>query len=353
MSEDSRIQEKFSDAIKYVLQPPKESNFLIINRTADELAKIAEDAALGLGLNVETFELNSNKPYDSLPGKLKQELLSLKYPRALGMFSYSNMETCRQETPARVELINDVIKSIPIGYLHSPGIDRDMALNGAVQCNYREMSIEAERMLKTLDNTRSMHITAPGGTNLSVVLPPDLEWQTDCTVVPPGPSGEIGRMGNLPVGECFIEKRKKVDVGGKKVEYPIKLIADGRIVCDVCASGIGKLVDTKRPAEIQLRDGIVTYFHSNDKSFDPIFDEWMKRELEYKLPTILEEVGIGLNEKARRTPNLLESEKLNGTVHFAPAHIRSHTDFVVDKPTITLVQKNGKQKTFMRDGKLF
>jgi leucyl aminopeptidase (aminopeptidase T) len=72
----------------------------------------------------------------------------------------------------------------------------------------------------------------------------------------------------------------------------------------------------------------------------------------YGLPTVLEEVGIGLNEKARITGNMLEDEKLRGTCHLAPGNVRCHVDMLVDKPTITVCYIDGTTKEIMRNGSL-
>ena len=352
---DVRIQRKFREAIEYSLQPPEGSNFLIINRNADELAGLAENAASDLGLKARMFNLSRQGPYESFPSGLKKEIASGKYPRAMGFFSYPENDinnVGQRETPARVELVHEIIKKTPIGYMHAPGIDHDMALNGAVQCNYKEMIEKSEKMLRILKGAKSLHVNAPAGTALDIEIPPEVVFETDCIVTPPDAYGNPGVMHNLPIGEVCALRRKKFSIAGREVEYPVKLIGDGTIVCDVCADHIEKLVEPDKPIKITLRDGIVTYFHSDDEAFKPVFDEWMKRELEYSLPTILEEVGIGINDKARRSKKLLETEKLGGTIHFAPGHVKSHADFIVDKPTVTLTYGKNRRRTLMKDGVL-
>ena len=72
------------------------------------------------------------------------------------------------------------------------------------------------------------------------------------------------------------------------------------------------------------------------------------------------ELGIGTNDKAARPDNILESEKILGTVHIALGDNSSfggkistpfHQDFVFFKPTLTLIYKNGRRKTLIRNGK--
>ena len=83
-----------------------------------------------------------------------------------------------------------------------------------------------------------------------------------------------------------------------------------------------------------------------------IREEIMTSQKIYGLPTVLEEVGIGLNEKARITGNMLEDEKIRGTCHLAPGNVRCHVDMLIDKPTITVCYINGKTKEIIRNGRL-
>ena len=69
------------------------------------------------------------------------------------------------------------------------------------------------------------------------------------------------------------------------------------------------------------------------------------------MPTVLEEIGIGLNEKARITGNMLEDEKKEGTCHLASGNIRCHVDMLFDEPTITVFYDDGTTIELLRKGK--
>jgi leucyl aminopeptidase (aminopeptidase T) len=73
------------------------------------------------------------------------------------------------------------------------------------------------------------------------------------------------------------------------------------------------------------------------------------------------ELGIGTNDKAVRPDNILESEKILGTIHIALGDNSSfggrvstpfHQDFVFFRPTVTLICKNGERKNILEDGSL-
>jgi leucyl aminopeptidase (aminopeptidase T) len=69
------------------------------------------------------------------------------------------------------------------------------------------------------------------------------------------------------------------------------------------------------------------------------------------------ELGIGTNDAATRPDNILESEKILGTIHIALGDNSSfggtiktpfHQDFVFFKPTVTLLHKDGSKRLFSR-----
>jgi len=358
-SDDLIIQDKLEEVIRYVLQPPAKSNFLIINRTSNDLSELAEKAATGLGLKARIFSLDRQGPYYTFPSELIEEIRSLKYPRAMGFFTYQDKEWKQKETPARVKLIHETIMKTPIGYAHGPGIDRDMILNGAGRADIKKMSHDAEKLLGLLDGVEKVEITASAGTNIDIEIPSELKWKTDCKITPPDVYGNPGNMGNIPMGEVCIFKRKEVSVAGKKVEYPIRLVGSGTIVCDVCADNIDKLIDPARPIRISLEGGVLTDFSSEDEDFNVLYEEWKSREAEYKekdkeegLKAVLEEFGIGINNKARILGNLLETEKLAETIHLAIGHVDSHADFIVSKPTVLVTYKDRSERTIMENGNL-
>jgi hypothetical protein len=167
-----------------------------------------------------------------------------------------------------------------------------------------------------------------------------------------------GKFGNLPVGEVWSQKGKIIQVLNKqtgKIEsqhYPVKQIANGKLVCDVSAGGYAGIIDPEKPVTIQFKNGVLTDFQCEDSKLQCIPQEIAVAEAKYGLPTILEEVGIGLNEKARITGNMLEDEKIRGTCHLAPGNIRCHVDMLISKPTITAFFDDGTTREILRKGDL-
>jgi aminopeptidase len=183
-----------------------------------------------------------------------------------------------------------------------------------------------------------------------------VKFDTDCVIVPPNVYGKPGKFGNLPVGEVWSQKGEIIQVVNKETgkeesqHYPVKQVANGTLVCDVTAGGHTGKINPEKPITVQFKDGVLTDFKCEDRALGSIKEDIVTSQKTYGLPTVLEEVGIGLNEKARVTGNMLEDEKIRGTCHLAPGNIRCHVDMLVDKPTITVCYIDGTTKEIIRKG---
>jgi aminopeptidase len=359
-SEDlNKISRKLEEFMQHCQKLEAQDTYLIVNRNSSTLAKAAQSAAENCGLNVKKFDLAANKPYKNFPRKLIK-LLRQETPKAgMGLFNYhQNPEWNLKEVGARIELLHQTIEEVPISWAHSPGITLDMAINGPLQCNYKKMAEEADKILQKLLNIKKLHITAPGGTDIEVEAGKQVKFDTDCIIVPPNVYGKPGKFGNLPVGEVWSQKGEIIQVVNKETgkeesqHYPVKQVANGRLVCDVTAGGYNGKINPEKPITVQFRDGVLTDFKCEDRTLDSIKEDIVTSQKRYGLPTVLEEVGIGLNEKARITGNMLEDEKIRGTCHLAPGNVRCHVDMLVDKPTITVFYINGTTKKIIRNGDL-
>jgi hypothetical protein len=359
-SEDlKKVVSKLEEFMQHCQKLKAYDTYLIVNRNSPLLAKATQKAAENYGLNVKKFDLSAKIPYKNFPEKLVK-LLRQETPKAgMGLFNYSQNPTWNlKEVGARIRFLHQIIEQLPISWAHSPGITLDMAINGALQCNYKKMAKNSDNLLQKLQNTNKIQITAPGGTNIEIEIPKQVKFDTDCIIVPPNIYGKPGKFGNLPVGEVWSQKGEIIQVINKQTgkkenqHYPVKQIANGKVVCDITVGGyMGKINPTK-PLTVQFKDGVLTDFQCEDRALDVIREDILTSQERYGLPTVLEEVGIGLNEKARITGNMLEDEKIKGTCHLAPGNVRCHVDMLIDKPTITVSHINGTIKKIIRKGNL-
>lgn len=352
-----KVVKKFEEFMKHCQKLKPNDSYLIVNRNSHVLAESAQKAAENCKLNSKVFDLTANKPYKHFPKQLLS-LLHNETPKAgISLFDYSlNPDWNLGEVGARIEFLHQTIEQVPIGWGHSPGITLDMATNGPIQCDYRKMSHEADLMLQKLTNTKKIRITSSRGTDIEIGVPKQVKFDTDCIIVPPNVYGYPGKFGNLPIGEVWSQKGEIIEVTNKETgklenhHYPVKQIANGKLVCDVTAGGYSGRINPEKPIVAQFKKGVLTELHSEDPALDCIQEDIRFAEKEYGLPTVLEEVGIGLNDKARITGNMLEDEKLRGTCHLAPGNVRCHVDLLIDKPTIVVIHADGTEAELMKEG---
>jgi leucyl aminopeptidase (aminopeptidase T) len=146
-----------------------------------------------------------------------------------------------------------------------------------------------------------------------------------------------GSFSNLPAGEVFLA--------------PLEGTARGKLILE--------WAPTRRltsPILLTIRDGYVTDIQGRDK-----YTEYLKAKLsERKENGNIAELGIGTNDRATRPDNILESEKILGTIHIALGDNSSfggrvktpfHQDFVFFRPTVKLILKDGKEEMIIKSGK--
>jgi aminopeptidase len=147
-----------------------------------------------------------------------------------------------------------------------------------------------------------------------------------------------GSFSNLPAGEVYIA--------------PIEGTANGKLILEW-----GPTRQLASPITLTIKDGYIMDISGNDE-----YIEFFQRKLsENKDNGNIAEFGIGTNDAAKRPDNILESEKILGTIHIAFGDNSSfggkiktpfHQDFLFFKPTVTLIYKDGSKKDILKAGKL-
>ena len=193
--------------------------------------------------------------------------------------------------------------------------------------DFAEMAREAESLMQSLHGARHAHLTSPGGTDLHLDLN-GRDFMTDAIV-------RDGRWGNLPPGEIWCG--------------PVEDGAEGRLVCD---GSIGDLGAVPTPVRIEVKRGRVTLVRCDDAGFCKRVQELLALDDQ---ASVIGELGIGLNPRARITGNMLEDEKVKGTAHIAFGNnsdmpggrntSRTHRDFLVRQPTLNVEHADGSQRT--------
>jgi len=167
-----------------------------------------------------------------------------------------------------------------------PGITTDM-MTRTLNADYRRIARLTDRVTRRLSAARKVRITTELGTDLELEIA-GRKADPDTGIVT-----RPGAFSNLPAGESYVA--------------PIENRSQGRIVVDGSFAPVGRL---RQPVIIDLRDGMITRITGN-KELAAIFRKYGSHE------RTLGELGLGTNYQAVITGNVLEDEKVMGTIHVA------------------------------------
>jgi leucyl aminopeptidase (aminopeptidase T) len=195
-----------------------------------------------------------------------------------------------------------------------PGVTEEM-LARVMGADMKMLRKRGTLLSRVLGAGAEARITSPHGSDLRL----GLSGRT--AIVDAGVLSKRGAFGNLPCGEAFIA--------------PLEGTSEGTLVVDGSIAGIGKL-DT--PVELTIGDG-----HLSDAS-GAEGARLMELLTEHGPDgTNVAELGIGTNEEAIVTGNILEDEKILGSAHVAfgasaaiggTVQVPVHLDCVVLEPTV-------------------
>jgi aminopeptidase len=196
-----------------------------------------------------------------------------------------------------------------------PGITEGMMMSGGITAECQWINTIAVELKERLKNIRRVKIITDLGTDIVFDLD-GCTWMMDT-----GLCQEPGRSCNLPAGELYIAPRN----------------ANGIFVVDGSISGFG-LLDSS--LEFTVKDRYVTDIKG--KHSDKMRS--MLDRVGYEAFNIAE-LGIGINPEARLIGNVLEDEKVGGTVHIALGDNSTfggdviagiHLDGIIKKPILYL-----------------
>ena len=217
-----------------------------------------------------------------------------------------------------------------------PGFTTDMFMpGGPMAADYRWIKEASEKIASFLQGRKEIKVTNDFGTNITLSVE-GRRWNVDIGIyVKPGD------WGNLPGGEVYVA--------------PLEGTANG-----VFISPKGWFPNLKEDMRFYVKDGYVYRIEGGGEVGD-YFRKALGLEPrndghEYVARRNIAELGIGTNPNAKRPDNVLEAEKILGTVHIAigdnshfggknPADL--HQDFVQPKPTVIV-----DGKIFMDNGKI-
>jgi leucyl aminopeptidase (aminopeptidase T) len=208
-----------------------------------------------------------------------------------------------------------------------PGVTEEM-LARVMGADVDELRRRGEAICELLDRGAEARITCANGSDLRL----GLEGRT--SIVDAGDLRAPGAFGNLPCGEGFIA--------------PLEGTGEGTLVVDGSIAGVGQVDE---PVHLTVRGGHLT--DAVGAEGEALLELLTAHGAD---GTSVAELGIGTNEEAILTGNILEDEKILGTAHVAfgasaaiggTVQVPVHLDCVILEPTVEI-----DGEPLVRDGEL-
>ena len=197
-----------------------------------------------------------------------------------------------------------------------PGITEEMMAR-TMSADFASLRPRSREVARLLTEGSEVRIETAAGTDLTL----GIEGRTG--ISDDGDLSQPGAFGNLPPGEAFLA--------------PVEGTTNGRLVIDGTMWPVGRLSE---PLVFEVAGGYVTEMSGRHAGDVRAVLEKHGREA-----FAVAELGIGTNDAAQLTGNVLEDEKILGTIHVAlgdnhtfggTIRVSSHQDGIVLAPTLSI-----------------
>ncbi|OGP64445.1 MAG: hypothetical protein A3K22_04235 [Deltaproteobacteria bacterium RBG_16_42_7] len=215
-------------------------------------------------------------------------------------------------------------------YASMPLFDAAM-LEGAMNVNWRAIDRRTRSVKRIVNKAEAVEIKTPNGTSISFSKK-GRKAESDAGILT-----TPGSFGNLPAGEVYLA--------------PVEGTANGRLVLEWAPTR-----QLKSPVTLTVKNGFVEEVSGVEE-----YAGYLRAKLSERMENAnIAELGIGTNDMAKRPDNILEAEKILGTIHIALGDNSSfggnvsapfHQDFVFFRPTVALIQKDGIRTALLKDGR--
>ena len=204
-------------------------------------------------------------------------------------------------------------------------------LEGPMNLDWKHLAKITNAIAKKVNRAERIEIKTPNGSHISFSTK-GRKASADTGILT-----KPGSFGNLPAGEAYLA--------------PVEGTANGRLILEWAPTR-----ELKSPVTLVVRNGYV-----RDVTGDEEYAAELRKKLsERKENSNIAELGIGTNSMAKRPDNILESEKIMGTIHIALGDNSSfggtvitpfHQDFIFFRPTVALIHKDGSRTFLIKKGK--
>ena len=193
---------------------------------------------------------------------------------------------------------------------------------GPMAVDYHQVAVDTERLAELITAAQSAIVRSSAGTDIRFSL--------------------AGRSGGVDTGLCTAKGAWSNLPAGEAYTAPVEGTAEGVIVVQP-----GWYPNLTEDMTLHFHQGLVVRIEGGGKVGER-FKGLLKLESEeeiYEARRNLAELGIGTNPNAKQPDNVLEAEKIRGTVHLAigdSSHMGGtvtadlHQDFVIPEPDLLL-----------------
>jgi len=302
------VTQELDRAVRTVLRDclrvePAEEVLVICNPVTEELGALMRIEAEGDGAYatlavISELESNGAEP----PTPVAAAMIAANVVLAPTIQSLSHTYARRAANQAGVRIAT------------LPGVTEDM-LARLMNADMRQLRRRGAAVAAAMRSGSEARITCRHGSDLRLGL------EERVPIADAGVLDEPGAFGNLPCGEAFV-----APTGG-----------EGTLVVDGSIAGVGAV---ETPVELTVRDG-----HLTDAT-GPEGEALLELLITHgEDGTNVAELGIGTNEEATLTGNILEDEKILGTAHVAfgasaaiggDIQVPVHLDCVILEPTVEI-----------------
>jgi leucyl aminopeptidase (aminopeptidase T) len=282
---------------------PGEEVLVVCNPSTEQLGALLRINAQGEGGEATLAVISERDSHAAEPPEaVAAAMLAADVVIAPTIQSISHTEARKAATDAGVRVAS------------MPGVTEEM-LARVMGANMRLLRKRGTLLARALGAGAEARITCPHGSDLRLGL------GDRTAIVDAGVLTKRGAFGNIPCGEAFIA--------------PLEGSTEGTLVVDGSIAAIGKL---ETPVELTVRDGHLVEAGGEEGA------HLMELLTEHGPDgTNVAELGIGTNEEAIVTGNILEDEKILGSAHVAfgasaaiggTVQVPVHLDCVVLEPTV-------------------
>jgi len=212
-----------------------------------------------------------------------------------------------------------------------PHFDPEM-FHSSMTVDWSALADRTARLVAAVNRAEWIRVTTPNGTDMQICKQGRQAGGDDGLLTAPG------SFGNLPAGEAYFAPLEGKSHGTMVVEW-------------------GPTRKLDEALRLTVEQGVVVSMQGNDQH---------RLKLEAKFAENsncrnIAELGIGTNDKASRPDNVLEAEKILGTIHFALGDNSGfggnvsapfHEDYVFYQPTLTAIMADGSEQLIIDAGRL-